>query len=322
MINETHFLKKLKSITMSTAQKSRMRDKLDVYADMHSYVQPEATASPYAFLFAFMETKRFPLYASLMVALLITGSGMTFAAEQSAPGDSLYALKVHVTEPVLTVLSPSAEGQARISARLATRRADEVVSLATRGRLTAERENYLDEAFSKEVSKAVERSNQLEQKGDTEKAQSVRADLAVSLAGEAQALGAVSHQSGKDKGAFLRKIVATSQSVSGASETPDTLDNQDTSTTSTATTVSHSTTPKPLLGTTTEISLKKPALLRQSKEGILKIRPLFINASTTFSGILLAPSGLVVPKTDSILIQTQHEESNRDSAELRNVLGR
>ena len=66
MINETHFLKKLESITLSTAKKSRMRENLVAYAEMHPLVQTISTASPYNFIFAFMEVKRFPLYASLM----------------------------------------------------------------------------------------------------------------------------------------------------------------------------------------------------------------------------------------------------------------
>ena len=320
MINETHFLKKLESITLSTAKKSRMRENLSAYADMHSLVQTPSTASPYAFLFAFMEAKRFPLYASLMAVLLITGGGMTFAAEQSVPGDTLYALKVHVTEPVLTVLSPSAEGQARISARLATRRADEVVLLATRGQLTKEKEELLDSAFSKEVASAIERSDELEKKGDFEKARSVRADFAVSLAGEAQALGAVSALSQHDKGNFLRKIVATSQSVGRASEPTDSSESevQDSSD------VARTSTPKPLLGTSTEISMKKKSSTAAAKNSeARRARMLFITASTTFSGSINTANTVSLPKTDRAVPHTEDEtEIETTIQNQRNLFGR
>ena len=179
MSKETQFLKKLESITMSTAERTRMRESLMAYADMHPLATTEvASPSYYSFLFAFMETKRFPLYASLMAVLLITSGGMTFAAERSAPGDSLYAVKVRVTEPLMSALSPSTEGQARVSARLATRRADEVVILASSGRLSDEKSAYLDTAFSQEIKKTVERTDSLTRAGNIEGAQEIRAKVA------------------------------------------------------------------------------------------------------------------------------------------------
>lgn len=302
MNNETQFLKRLESITMSTAERSRLRDTLENYADMHAFVTPASTSSPF---FTFMDAKRFPLYASMVTVLVMSGGVMTLAAEGSAPGDSLYGIKINVNEPVMTVLSPSSEGQARIAARLATRRADEVVTLASSGRLTEEKRAYLDDAFTKQINKTVERTDSLEKGGASERAQAVKADLAVSLAGEAQALGAVSSPTSEGTRAFLTKIVIASEAISGSAET--------TVSESTDEPVVEVSEPKPLLSkaTTTE----KTAGTR-TKESTRRTRSLFVTASTTFRGSLNTSAVLPTLKVDSA-IQVQAPREVENSFDLR-----
>jgi hypothetical protein len=295
MNNETQFLKKLESITMSTAERARLRDNLEHYADMHAFVTPVSTPSPF---FAFMEAKRFPLYASMVTVLIMSGGVMTLAAEGSAPGDSLYGIKINVNEPVMTVLSPSSEGQARIAARLATRRADEVVTLASSGRLTEEKRAYLDDAFTKQINKTVERTDSLEKGGASERAQAVKADLAVSLAGEAQALGAVTSPTSDGTRAFLTKIVIASEAISGSAEATNSEQADEPP-------VVEAPEPKPLLGkaTTTEKTARVHA-----KEQVRRTRSLFVTASTTLRGSLNTSAVLPTLKVDSaIQVQAPRE---------------
>jgi hypothetical protein len=85
--------------------------------------------------------RRFPLRAALLrpwavaivavLALLLTGWGTSSAAANSVPGDTLYPVKTAQERLVLAV-TPSSSRKARLHARLAGERAEEMVVLAAR----------------------------------------------------------------------------------------------------------------------------------------------------------------------------------------------
>jgi len=70
--------------------------------------------------------------ASLLLALLVSGGGVAVAAGKSMPDSSLYPVKLAI-EQVLLGLSPSAEAQAELLARMADSRVAEIVYLAQNG---------------------------------------------------------------------------------------------------------------------------------------------------------------------------------------------
>src|SRR5689334_9116525 len=131
----TTFLKRLSGITLSDNERLQMRERLAAYAHLH--VPLTVPAETQTGLFAFFASRRFSTYALALLVLVVAGSGVTFAAEGSAPGDALYAIKIDVNEPVMVAFAPTAEGQAKVAANIATRRVDEAVTLASRGTLTA-----------------------------------------------------------------------------------------------------------------------------------------------------------------------------------------
>lgn len=207
-----HFLKRLKGIALSSNERLMMRERLAAYADMHPTL--DATASGTS-IFTFFASRRFSLYAGALMAFLVVSSGVTFAAEGSVPGDHLYAIKVNVNEPVMTVFSPTATGQAKVAAEIATRRADEAVVLASRGKLTNEHREYLTKEFETRLKIATRKTDELTQAGKSVEAATVKAMLAANIAGEAQALGAVDDEGNEGQRAFLRVLVAVNEHIEG-----------------------------------------------------------------------------------------------------------
>ncbi len=82
-----------------------------------------------------------------VLALLIIGTGTSFAAEGALPGDSLYTLKINVNEKVRTSLARSGAARAGVQAKLAARRLEEIEQLAHQGKLTTETRSDLEGAF-------------------------------------------------------------------------------------------------------------------------------------------------------------------------------
>lgn len=313
MNNEKMFFHTLRSITMSGAKKTRLRGALSLYADERPMAVVEDAPT---FLSILMESKRFPLYATL-TALLVLGSGATtLAAEGSTPGDTFYAIKIHVNEPLMVVLSPSIEGKARVSATLATRRVDEVVLLASSGRLTAEKQEYLEAQFAYEAEKTREHTDELVSRGDKVTADEVRADFIVRLAGEAQALGAIQTPTPEKTKKFLSTVLAVSEANQGQEAEnfllADQLDGE------AKEYVSQSVT---LVATATEQKASSSASMRKNARSkgktFTQVRTLRITASTTLQRIFENSTPAVAPKTDKAIQTIEQESQARVNTELR-----
>ena len=213
MTNSTNFLKRLKGITLSKNEQLALRERLSAYMELHPVEESEKVSNPYTNFFVLFSSRRFTAYAFSLLLVISAGGGFALAADTSLPGDAMYGIKIHVNEPLMIAFTPTNVGQARLSAHLATRRVDEAVTLASKGKLTEEKRTYLAQAFDTEIKRTEKRTGVLEQTGDSENATAVKADLAANLAGEAQALGALSNGSENGARAFLSIIVATSDSL-------------------------------------------------------------------------------------------------------------
>lgn len=81
------------------------------------------------------------------LTLLLSAGGISYAAEGSVPGDTLYPVKVSFNEPILAAMAVSEKDRAEWSAERASRRLAEAEVLASRGALRAETRVALDADF-------------------------------------------------------------------------------------------------------------------------------------------------------------------------------
>ena len=316
MNKETQFLQNLSHATMTRDEKTRQRTALMAYADNNPVVVAKSAPTFFSIL---ASSTRFPLYASLMSIIVIGGGASTLAAEGSVPGDTFYSIKIHVNEPLMSALSPSTEGQARVSAELAARRVDEVVILASTGRLTEANQQYLDTQFSKEIEKTIIHANNLSKGGNEESADAVKIGLASSLASEAQALGAVRTPVPEQTKTFLRKVLALSDT-----DTEDVSDTGQTATVQSQTphnTLSfnkkHPGVPAAFIGTTSQktATTSRPRDSLKVREGY-RTATLRLTASTTLQSLFESNQGLMAPKTDRAIEVKQETEVNKSSTGL------
>ncbi len=181
--NDKELIQAMKMVRLSEATRNRVRENLLAYADMHA--MPSGGVGTFeivGFVMSVLSRSR-PILAGAFVVVLIAAmsGGAALAAEQAVPGDALYAVKVHVNEPMAAVFAGSGEAQARYHAKLAVRRVEEAEVLAKRGDLSSAVAEDLSKKFSEETDKAVAEADKLESAGDVSASIAVRADLAENL---------------------------------------------------------------------------------------------------------------------------------------------
>jgi hypothetical protein len=117
---------------------------------------------------------------AIIIALLL-GGGTSFAAENALPGDVLYPIKIHVNENVQELAAVSDKAEAKVQAKLATRRLEEAEKLAVSGRLNAETSADLKTRFEEHSQKSKEHRTKVEEGDDAEVAANISSDTQVSL---------------------------------------------------------------------------------------------------------------------------------------------
>lgn len=162
----------LRSVQLSDTTKAHMRAELSAYADLHA-VTPRVVAmrSPFSYWA--------PLSRAFAALLLMVGvvGGSAYASSDALPGEPLYSIKLHISEPVQTALIPTKEGKASWHAVLAERRLEEATKLAVAGKLDASIEGTITENFALQVERSLAVSNEIRESGNAKVALMVRSDL-------------------------------------------------------------------------------------------------------------------------------------------------
>ncbi len=129
---------------------------------------------------------------AIILAIAIAVSAVaSYSAEGSLPGYFLYPVKTEVNERVKGWAAISAEAESEHQADLALRRLEEAERLEAEGRLDAETKAELETEFRLHTREAGEELQELESKGDEEKAASIRASLDAAVQTKGGVLGIV-----------------------------------------------------------------------------------------------------------------------------------
>lgn len=117
--------------------------------------------------------------------------GVSYMAEDSLPGDPLYSVKVRINDGVKHITAIRSEAEARVSAEIIARRAQEARKLAAEGRLDTEAKEHLEKEIQTELKKwnkataswinDREGSAQMEARAEFESQARVNADILQTL---------------------------------------------------------------------------------------------------------------------------------------------
>ncbi len=120
------FIKKLGRMSLATDERRALRSEILEYTQKHPMPVSEKRFWPG------LLSRRFAP-AMLVVLIAVTlGGGISYAAEQTVPGDILYPIKIYVNEEIRAAIAPSTEAKASWEVQRLERRLEEAEQLIAR----------------------------------------------------------------------------------------------------------------------------------------------------------------------------------------------
>lgn len=189
-MNFDEIIKSLKSIRLTDDEKLRIRRNLLASME-NSAVRQDGKARHIERLGAFLTLifRRKYMFAALFLVIAVALSGgVSYAAQNSLPGDALYGVKIQVNEKVRTAFAFSDEAKAKVETSLATERLEEAEELAVEGRLDSETSARIAENFAAHAERVQARIADFESRGNLETAADLGSNFEVSLRAHAKIL--------------------------------------------------------------------------------------------------------------------------------------
>ncbi len=153
------FFNQLKKIQLHQDEHLRIRGHLEhLVGPLTQTPSPYYTKTPSPYLsFSFFSRKMVSL---ALLLVIVGGSGLTYAAELSLPGDALYPVKLNVNENVKGAFMYSTTAEAYWNETLVEKRLEEINTLKVENKLTKERAAIAEKAFvaqSKQLANSIKK---------------------------------------------------------------------------------------------------------------------------------------------------------------------
>jgi hypothetical protein len=180
-------IQKLEGIQLSQPDNETLRGRLLSYVDLHE-MPAKPTLSTFSLFYSY---SRFVVVGTLVVLILVGGTGITFAAQNTLPGQPLYAVKVDITEPLQSALITSPLAKADWQNTLVERRLTEASTLAAQNNLSSTTEAYLGTQIAIHVQASEQDSDTLSAQGEATSSLSTQDDLQAQLDAHTELLSTI-----------------------------------------------------------------------------------------------------------------------------------
>lgn len=177
---------KLKSIHLTVEEKDEVLSRTLSVIDKVEAVSIISSAdyrpikSPFVSkIISYIEYQKF-VPAFVIAGLLFLSGGVSLAAENALPGDTLYGLK-KVNEQILGFAAVTPQAQAKLAIELNERRLQEVATLSARGKLNDETKNIIKDELTRQADEVKNKVASLVSQNDLDAAQEVAINYESSL---------------------------------------------------------------------------------------------------------------------------------------------
>lgn len=178
--------KEAKDIRMRSSEKSSTRSFLLSYIEQAA---PHTTPSPSPY-FSYFSIRTYA--ATAIVAVIMIGSGISFAAEWAIPGDRLYSVKTNINEGVKSFLAVTPSASAEIQTGFIETRLQEIEKLAVRGELTEDAQAALEQKISAHITEFKTNVQKIENRSESKTVLERTSELESSLNAHMNVLSKIS----------------------------------------------------------------------------------------------------------------------------------
>lgn len=176
-----HIIKQLKrgakNTRLSATEKADIKSAVFSYVNKHP-VNNELFTRPIRSPFQIQNFRNKKSVSVLVIAGLLMGGSVSFAAENTVPGDALFPVKVYVNENVRSVIAVTPKAKAEWDVRLVERRLEEVEKLAVAKDVKPEEQNIAQSNLERYSERMVRSIAKLDDGEDSEDAIVVAGNLA------------------------------------------------------------------------------------------------------------------------------------------------
>src|SRR3990167_7445193 len=123
------FIEKAKNVCLQEQEKQALLSELFLRMQAHSALSKKGLMKTKGFRESFfnifisaLQAHALPIVAGVLVVVLASAGGISFSAEQTAPGEFLYPIKIGVNEKLFTAFAVAPEKKAAWSVQQTERR--------------------------------------------------------------------------------------------------------------------------------------------------------------------------------------------------------
>lgn len=174
-----NFIREAKKSKLSEIEKSVLYAKLSEFISFNPIRGALPRLSERSSISIF-EVRAFAKAAAfvLIIAVVAGGSGVSYAAQNSLPGETLYGVKVNVNEAVETSFARTPEARVALQSKHVERRLEEAQTLAKTDKLSKETEQIVIKKIADHIADLEEEIDALKEKGRVDVVLETTAQLA------------------------------------------------------------------------------------------------------------------------------------------------
>lgn len=255
--------------------KAFMKDALKVRLTKNEKqrIQSRVFVSPYSFVAKQAWSQRNLVAWTVLIAIIVTGSGTSYAAVSALPGEALYGIKVNVNEELRSFAAITPNAKAKVEIGRANERLDEAVKLSQNGKLNKQNQSVITSKLKEHTEVIKANVAELASENKLTEATSVITDLKMTIDEHEQSLKNISTSTASTTD-IISSVAEVKAEINVIQNDIDTMENTTptaTTTNGTSTTVAASST-RPGAGTeagqastTTASSTAEAATIEQKK---------------------------------------------------------
>ncbi len=132
----------LKSAQLRGSEKNALLQNIKLA--MRGGLPPKSEAKKlFGFSLRSLFINKYAFAGSAVLLVVLSSAGVSFAAENTLPGDFLYPVKINVNERIKAALAPSPQARAKIETDITVARLKEAEALSAKGKLDAQKTDQI-----------------------------------------------------------------------------------------------------------------------------------------------------------------------------------